>query len=50
MAGQPEFGPHPHRTLSQRSRILYAAVIAAAAFVVVAGLVWVVIWLVARLV
>jgi uncharacterized membrane protein len=50
MAGQPEFGRHPHRTLSQRSRVLYAAVIAAAVFVVVASLVWLGVWLLTRVV
>lgn len=50
MAGQPWFGPHPHRTPSQRSRIVYAAEIAAAVFVIVASLVWLSVWLLARFV
>jgi len=45
MAGQPEFGPHPHRTRSQRSRVVCAAGVAAAVFVVVASLVWLGVWL-----
>ena len=44
MAGQPEFGPHPHRSLSQHSRVVYAAAIAAAVFVVVTSLVWLGVW------
>jgi hypothetical protein len=50
MAGQPEFGPHPHRTPSQHSRVVYAAGIAAAVFVVVASLVWLSVWLLIRVV
>jgi hypothetical protein len=50
MAGQPEFGPHPHRTPSQRSRVVYAAGVAAAVLVIVASLVWLSVWLLARVV
>lgn len=50
MAGQPEFGPHPHRSLSQHSRVVYAAAIAAAVFVVVTSLVWLGVWLLTRVV
>jgi hypothetical protein len=45
MAGQSEFGRHPHRTPSQRLDVVYAAAITAAVFASLLGLVSVVVWL-----
>jgi hypothetical protein len=50
MAGQPQFGPHPQRTPSQRYRVVCAAGVAAALLVIVASLVWLSVWLLARFV
>jgi hypothetical protein len=46
MAGQTEFGRHPHRTPSQRLDVVYAAAIAAAVFAILVGLVWGGVWLI----
>jgi hypothetical protein len=48
MAGQSEFGRHPHRTPSQRLDVVYAAAMAAVVFAILAGLVGVGIWLITR--
>jgi hypothetical protein len=48
MAGQSEFGRHPHRTPSQRLDVVYAAAIAAAVFAILVGLVWGGVWLLNR--
>jgi hypothetical protein len=45
MAGQSEFGRHPHRTPAQRLHVVYAAAIAGAVFAILVGLVWVGVWL-----
>ena len=45
MAGQSEFGRHPHRTPSQRLDVVYAAAITAAVFAILVGVVWFGVWL-----
>lgn len=48
MAGHPRFRRHPRRTPSQLSHVVYAAALAGAVFVHVAGIVWLGVWLFTR--
>jgi hypothetical protein len=45
MAGQSEFGRHPHRTPCQRLDVVYAAALTAAVFASLVGFISVGVWL-----